>query len=62
MIEDALATAAALWVFDKFIKPHVMNADDPEWMHLAKQTGTVVGCTKIVDLARSNGWIPHIFG
>ena len=62
VIEDAMATAAALWVYDNFLKEKMMDVNDPAWMHLAKQTGVVVACNELVQFARNNGWIPHIFG
>jgi len=62
MAENVLATGAALYVYDSFLKEKFMNPNDGEWAHLAKQTAVVAGVNWSVDFARQNGWIPNLFG
>lgn len=61
MAENVIATGAALYVYDKFLKEKFMSTTDGEWEHLAKQTAVVAGVNWTVDYARQNGWIPKLF-
>ena len=62
VLDDTIWTAGALFLFDKVLKDQIVNPDDGDLVHLAKQTAVVVGVNEIVHYARQADILPVIFG